>query len=163
MNQSKSKPGRKSAASLSVKISALEVKRPDPPEELSEDEKKTWKSVTATKPPDWWRFDTFPLLTAYCCHIENAKRIDRLLTAVRSDEYMRQDDLDFTDYLNFLVKLLRARDVESRALISLARSMRISQQSIILPRGAGRTTANSNPPPHESKPPWEDPGAPEVG
>ncbi len=151
----KGKPGRKSAASLSVKISALEVKRPKPPAELSSEEKETWNAVTKTKPPDWWASSTFPLLTAYCCHVQNARCIDRLLTVVRSDEYMRQDDLDFTDYLNCLVKLLRARDVESRALISLARSMRISQQSIILPRGAGRETVNSNPPPHESKPPWE--------
>ena len=115
--------------------------------------------MTATKPPDWWRPDTWPLLTAYCSHVENAKRIDRLLTAVRSDEYMRDDDLDFTDYLNCLDKLLRARDRESRALVNLARSMRISQQALILPRGAGRQTANTAFDiglPHEMKPPWED-------
>ena len=150
----KTKPGPKSAAELSVKISALEVKRPDPPEELSDDEKTTWKAVTATKPTDWWRPDTFPLLTAYCTHIENAKRIDRLLIAVRSDEYMN-DALDFTEYLNCLDKLLRARDRESRALVNLARSMRISQQAMILPRGAGRQTANTANIrlPHET--PWE--------
>ncbi len=154
----KRKPGPKSAAELGVKISALEVKRPKPPEELSSEEQATWKAVTATKPPDWWRPDTWPLLTAYCSHVENAKRIDRLLTAVRSDEYMRDDDLDFTDYLNCLDKLLRARDRESRALVNLARSMRISQQALILPRGAGRQTANTAfniGLPHEIKPPWE--------
>ena len=155
----KRKPGPKSAAELGVKISALEVKRPNPPEELSPAEKETWLAVTATKPPDWWRFDTFPLLTAYCCHTENARLIDRLLIAVRKDEYMK-DALDFIDYLNCLDKLLRARDRESRALVNLARSMRISQQAMILPRGAGRQTANSSANtrlPHETGKPWETP------
>jgi hypothetical protein len=149
------KSGRKSAAELSVKITALEVKRPDPPDELSPEEMATWKAITATKPPDWWRFDTFPLLTAYCSHIENARRLDRLLIAVRSDEY-REDALDFTSYLICLDRLLRARDRESRALVNLARSMRISQQAMILPRGAGRQAANAanTRKPHET-PPWE--------
>ncbi len=152
----KRKPGRKSTAELGVKISALSVRRPDPPEELSDDEKETWKAITATQPPDWWRVDTFPLLTAYCSHIENARRIDRLLTAVRTDEYMRNDDLSFTAYLNCLNTLLRSRDRESRALVNLARSMRISQQAMILPRSAGRLTANTTNTrlPHEA-PPWE--------
>jgi len=154
----KRKPGRKSVAELGVKVSALEVKRPEPPDELSDEEKATWSIIAATKPADWWRQDTYPLLVAYCSHIENAKRIDRLLTAVRSDEYMRDDDVDFGEYLNCLDKLMRARDRESRALISLARSMRISQQAVILPRGAGRQAVNSSPPPHETAKPCADPG-----
>ena len=151
----KNKPGRKSTAELGVKISVLQVERPDPPEELSDDEKETWKAVTATKPPDWWRPDTFSLLVAYCKHIEAARHIDRLLASFRKQE--QPEEVTFTDYLNCLDKLLRARDRESRTLISLARSMRISQQAMILPRGAGRQTANtavSTRLPHES-PPWE--------
>jgi hypothetical protein len=149
-----SKPGRKSAAEMSVKISVLQVERPDPPEELSDNEKETWKSVTATKPSDWWRKDTHPLLVAYCKHIEGARHIDRLLASFRKQE--QPEEVTFTDYLACLDKLLRARDRESRCLISLARSMRISQQSIILPRGAGRQTANMETArlPHET-PPWE--------
>jgi hypothetical protein len=152
----KKKPGRKSTAELGVKISALEVKRPKPPAELSEDEKKTWESVTATKPPDWWRKDTHPLLVAFCKHIEAARHIDRLLAGFRKQE--QPEDVTFTDYLNCLDKLLRARDRESRCLISLARSMRISQQAMILPRSAGRQTANMETArfPHET-PPWEVP------
>jgi len=153
----KRKPGPKSTAELGVKISVLQVERPDPPEELSPEEKETWKAITSTMPADWWRPSTFPLLTAFCSHVENARRIDRLLTAVRTDEYMRNDDISFTAYLNCLNTLLRSRDRESRALISLARSMRISQQAMILPRGAGRqsaSTAANTRLPHET-PPWE--------
>ena len=150
----KRKPGPKSAAELSVKISALEVKRPKPPEELSSEEKETWKAVTGTKPSDWFRSDTYPLLISYCKHVENAKHVDHLIETFNFDGIKNDFDLWLC-----LDKLLRARDRESRALVNLARSMRLSQQSIILPRGAGRQTANTAVNvrlPHEMKPPWED-------
>ena len=154
----KNKPGPKSAAELSVKISALEVKRPDPPKELSSEEKETWKAVTATKPPDWFRKDTHPLLVAFCKHIEVARHIDRLLAGFRDQQ--QGEDVSFIDWLAGLDKMLKARDRESRCLISLARCMRLSQQAMILPRGAGRQTANSSVTarlPHEMGRPWEDP------
>jgi hypothetical protein len=150
----KSKPGRKSAAELGVKISALSVRRPDPPKELSPEESKTWKAVTGTKPGDWFRSDTYPLLISYCKHVENAKHVDHLIETFNFDGI--KNDFDLWPCLD---KLLRARDRESRALVNLARSMRLSQQSIILPRGAGRGTSNTANirMPHEIRPPWEVP------
>ena len=135
----KNKPGPKSAAELSLKISALEVKRPKPPAELSHSEKETWEAVTKTKPADWWRPDTYPLLISYCKHVANAKHVDHLIETFNFDGI--KNDFDLWPCLD---KLLRARDRESRALVNLARSMRISQQAMILPRGAGRQTANSS-------------------
>ncbi len=148
----KSKPGPKSTAELSVKISALEVKRPKPPEELSDDEKTTWKAVTKTKPPDWWRPDTYPLLISYAKHVQNAKHVDHLIETFNFDGI--KNDFDLWPCLD---KLLRARDRESRALVNLARAMRLSQQAMILPRGAGRQMANTANVrlPHEMRPPWE--------
>ena len=149
----KRKPGRKSVAELGVKISALSVRRPDPPEEISPDEKETWKAVTKTKPADWWRPDTYPLLISYCKHTANAKHVDYLIETFNFDGI--KNDFDLWPCLD---KLLRARDRESRALVNLARSMRLSQQAMILPRGAGRGTSNTAVGirmPHES-PPWED-------
>jgi hypothetical protein len=157
----KRKPGRKSAAELGVKISALSVRRPDPPEELSDNEKETWKAVTATKPPDWWRPDTYPLLISYCKHVQNVKHVDLLIETFNFDGI--KNDFDLWPCLD---KLLRARDRESRAFVNLARSMRLSQQAMILPRGAGRGTSNTAVNirlPHETRPPWEDPGASEIG
>jgi len=150
------KTGRKSAAELGVKISALQVRRPKPPAELLPDEKETWEAVVKTKPADWFRSDTYPLLISYTKHVENAKRVDHLIETFNFDGI--KNDFDLWPCLD---TLLRARDRESRALVNLARSMRISQQSIILPRGAGRQTANTTPPPHEIGKPWEDPGASE--
>jgi hypothetical protein len=149
----KSKPGRKSAAELSVKISALSVRRPAPPKELSSEEKETWESVTATKPSDWFRKDTHPLLVSYCKHVSNVKHVDHLIETFNFDGI--KNDFDLWPCLD---KLLKARDRESRALVNLARSMRLSQQAMILPRGAGRQmakTAVGIRMPHES-PPWED-------
>jgi hypothetical protein len=149
----KRKPGRKSAAELGVKISALSVRRPDPPAEISPEQKATWVAVTATKPPDWFRPDTYPLLISYCTHVENAKHVDYLIETFNFDGI--KNDFDLWPCLD---KLLKARDRESRALVNLARSMRLSQQAMILPRGAGRQMANTAVGirmPHES-PPWED-------
>jgi len=149
------KSGRKSAAELSVKISALSVQRPKPPAELSPGESKTWSAVTATKPADWWRPDTYPLLISYCKHVENAKHVDHLIETFNFDGI--KNDFDLWPCLD---KLLKARDRESRALVNLARAMRLSQQAMILPRPAGRQTAGTAVNvrlPHEIRPPWEDP------
>ena len=146
----KRKPGRKSAAELGVQISPLSVQRPKPPAELSDAEKATWKAVTATKPADWWRPDTHPLLISYCRHVANATRIDDLI-----ETFNYKDIKESFNLFECLDKLLRARDRESRALVMLARAMRISQQAMILPRGAGRATANT--PTGTYDPPWEPP------
>jgi hypothetical protein len=87
------KPGRKSAAELGLKISALSVRRLDPPEELSPDEKETWKAVTKTKPADWWRPDTYPLLISYCKHTANAKHVDYLIETFNFDGIKNDFDL----------------------------------------------------------------------
>ena len=139
-----------------MKISALSVRRPEPPAELAPEEKETWKAVTATKPPDWWRPDTYPLLISYCKHVANAKRIDWLLEGYSNDQIKKKEFKwdNWIAWLACLDKMLKARDRESRALVNLARAMRLSQQAMILPRGAGRQTVN-NPPPHEFGKPWE--------
>jgi hypothetical protein len=144
----KRKPGPKSTADQAVKISAIEIKRPEPPEELSLAEQETWKAVVATKPADWWRPDTFPLLIGYCKHVEHAKRLDDV-TAKFNYPGIRED----FGLVGYLDKLLRARDRESRAMVNLARCMRISQQAQMHPKTAGRKTTNT-PPPHLNKP-WE--------
>ncbi len=109
--------------------------------------------MVATKPADWWRPDTYPLLISYCKHVANAKRIDWLLAGYSNDR-LKDEDIDWIAWLACLDKMLRARDRESRAMVNLARSMRISQQAMILPRGAGRATANT---PTGTDKPWEPP------
>ena len=145
---SKRKPGPKSAADQATKISALQVLRPKPPEELSPEERETWKAVVSTKPADWWLPDTFPLLIGYCKHIEHAKRLDDLITTFNYPDIKADFNL-----VGCLDKLLRARDRESRAMVNLARSMRISQQAQMHPKTAGRKNTGT-PPPHLDKP-WE--------
>jgi len=75
----------------------------------------------ATKPADWWRPDTYPLLISYCKHVANAKRIDWLLAGFSNDQ-LKNEDIDWIEWLACLDKMLRARDRESRALVNLARS-----------------------------------------
>ena len=143
------KPGKKSSAELSTKISAVRVKRPDPPESdsLTDEGKAVWRAVTATRPPDWWRPDTFPLLAQYCRHVVTARRI-----AVMIEDLMQGAS---DSWLDDFEKLTRMQEREGRAANALARSMRLTQQAQMHPRSAARRTANV-PPPDEGKP-WEGP------
>ena len=62
-----------SAESLSVAAVSIPV-RPDPPTDLTDYQKQVWQEVTATKPPDWFESDSFPILRAYCVAAEQHRR-----------------------------------------------------------------------------------------
>ena len=112
---------RKSKAALEAETRGMHlivVPRPKPPAHLTDLQVEVWLRVVNTKPADWFGPDTFPLLEAYCHHAVAAKVIDRKIQ-VESAE-MDTEEMD---------RLLRMRERESRALMALARSMRLTQQS----------------------------------
>src|SRR3954451_18956821 len=116
--------GRKSAASLTVAtVTGLPGQRPQPPDELTDEQAEVWRAVVATKPADWFQPDTHPLLTQYCRHTVAARvlarQIDGMDPACLADE----------DQLRRYEKLLAMRERESRAINALARGMRLTQQS----------------------------------
>lgn len=131
--------GRKSAAEASV--TQLGERRPAPPEDLNDFQKQLWRDVVDTRPADWFRKDTYPLLRGYTKHAWQADEIDKLLSE-RFDSEDPEERAEIED-------LLKARERESRAMMALARSMRITQQSNYDPKTAAR--AKEAP----SKRPWE--------
>ncbi len=145
MDSAEQKRGRKSADELSIPVAPIAERRPSPPDELTGQERQIWKAVVSTKPADWWRPDSFPLLTAYCQHIEQSRRLARLINKFQ-DEWIKPDG-----GLERLDKLLKAKDREDRALVNLARSMRLTQQAQMQPISAGRRS-NATP---SVRPPWE--------
>jgi hypothetical protein len=114
--------GRKSIASLSVISSAgMEItRRPDPPNELSDEQAAEWRAIVNRMPATWFSRETQPLLAQYCRHIVAARRVHQLVTALEADE-----DLDFKAWAD----ALKLQQRESSILCSLATKMRISQQS----------------------------------
>jgi hypothetical protein len=132
--------GRKSAAELST-LAAIVDRRPAPPGDLNDAQAKTWRAVVGTRPTGWFGPDTYPLLAAYCRHVWHAEQIDRLIAS------RFEDDCD-PEKRGELPELLKARERESRVMLALARSMRITQQATYHPeKGAGTR-------PPETKP-WE--------
>ena len=114
--------GRKSAQSLTVttsgEISAVE--RPQPPDELTDEQAFEWRAIVNRMPADWFPRETWPLLIQYCRHIISARRICQVIGKLEQEE-----DFDFKAYSDALK--IQAR--ESQIITTLATKMRISQQS----------------------------------
>lgn len=131
--------GRQSAASLAVMpTSPTElVRRPVPPEELSEEQSEEWISVVDRMPADWFPRETHGLLAQYCRHVIAARRVAQLI-----DQAEAADDFSVKDY----DRLLKMQEREGRALSSLATRMRLSQQT---------TYDAKKKKPEQTRKPWE--------
>lgn len=116
--------GRKSATRLVQTTATVEpIPRAAPPADLSDYEAALWASVVATKPADWFQADTLPLLRSYCKHAATATLLDQELE--KFDPKWLADD----EGLKRFKSLTDMRDRESRALIALGRSMRLTQHA----------------------------------
>jgi hypothetical protein len=136
---------RKSAASLSVVAPLPAEKRPDPPDELTDEEAVEWRSVVDRLPPDWFPRESHQLLVQYCRHVVKARIVARLIGGLRMEKLETLEDLHTLD------RLMAMADREARGLSSLATRMRISQQSRYLEKKAGVKASN----PNASRKPWQ--------
>lgn len=116
--------GRKSATSLEVvNHSGLsEIRRPDPAEELTDEQAHEWLSVVNRMPAEWFPRETHGLLVQYCRHVVAARRVAQLVEAEESAEEFSIKRYEF---------VLRIQEREGRAMSSLASRMRITQQSTV--------------------------------
>lgn len=137
--------GRKSAGSLAQPV-LIEARRPPPPAELSDVEAEVWRDAVGTMPTGWFCRAQYPILVAYCRHTARASQLSRMVAEFRTEWVAQAGGLERLD------KLLAMAERETRSLIACARSMRLTQQAQILPRGAGRAVANS---PTAGPLPWE--------
>ena len=133
--------GRKSAASLTVVPLGLGSRRPEPPAHLSTGQAATWRAIVGELPANWVTAGQEPLLVAYCQHCETAKFLSQWIA---STDFQSCHPAE----LNLLLTM-RAR--ETAAASSLATRMRLTNQSRMHPRTAGRRTEGQ---PGGSRP-WE--------
>jgi hypothetical protein len=110
---------------------------PDPDSTLTEGERAIWCKTVGSKPRDWFKPESLELLTAYCKHASRARYFDDLI------ERTGPEDLDQ------LGKLAGMREKETRAVLALARSMRLTHQA--QHRADSKKTNTSGLPPR----PWE--------
>ena len=142
------KRGRKSAAELSILPVAVDRYRPEPPGYLREREVQIWRNIVSSVPGGWFNRSNEPLLVAYCRHVATSDRLAKLV-----DKIVPSQELDV---LKRWDKLLGMRERESKAALSLARAMRLTQQAQMHPRTAGRAMPeNIGPKLWDRKPPWE--------
>lgn len=124
------KRGRQSAADAS-RLRTIVVRRPPPPLDLTEFESELWRTIVATMPSDWFRPVHFALLAAYVRHISAHRVLDDQVAAFKPEWIQQNGGLDTFG------ELLKLRDRETRAMLALARSMRITHQATIRADAAG--------------------------
>ncbi|WP_404861853.1 hypothetical protein [Georhizobium sp. MAB10] len=133
------KRGRPSSASLEIAARPVEiVNRQRAPHELNDEETEVWAAVVDSWPADWFSPSNVPLLTQYCRHVVQARRIAELIEKATSDPELSVKDYD---------RLLKVQERESRTIASLATKMRISQQATSNHRGNQKNI--------QARKPWE--------
>ena len=111
-----------------------------PPAFLSAEQRKIWQSIVDTKPAEWFGADSAPILVEYVRAVDMCNVLDGQVR-----EALSGGDTDWIE------KILKLRDKESRRAADLATKLRLTQQSRYTPQAAA--TANKRTL-HASKP-WE--------
>jgi hypothetical protein len=116
--------GRTSAAELAViGPKGIEtIRRPEPPDELTDEQAEEWRGVVNRCPADHFPRETHSLLIQYCRLVTRARRLAQL-----TDKMERSKEFDQYEY----TRLLLAEEHISRAIASLSGKMRLSQQSLV--------------------------------
>lgn len=119
--------GRQSTASLSVVAGSIDG-RPKAPEGLTEFQAKVWDRTVANEAADTFKTAALQqLLIEYCRHVEMADWLEKQIQAAREGKCE----------LDELVKLVRTRDCETKALADKATKLRLTNQSRYTPGAAG--------------------------
>src|SRR5215471_6223415 len=105
------------------------VPRPAPPDELSEEEASVWRSIVNSMPAEHFMAANYHLLEKLCRHIVTGRKLD-----ARVDDELRKRRVDERN-LEYLTKM---RSRETLAIVTLSRTMRITQQSVYLPHTVAR-------------------------
>lgn len=134
------KRGPKSAASLTVAAVRLPGARPKPLAELTDAEAACWRQTVATKPADYFTADSWPLLAAYCRAVATSTALGAKIAEMTASALAGGDPFEFA----MLDKLLAMRDREGKAINAFMRSMRLTHQSRIEPRGAATAHKSAN-------------------
>lgn len=149
--------GRKSKTALSLVPAVLPGQRHRAPAVLNVTEAALWKSVVATKPADWFTEDSHPLLVAYCRASVMADQLSKEIDMLPKLDAITEDNAALAVKLFGMRKdLLKSRSAEVDKLVSLARSMRLSQQARMRPEVGGTAHKRANGTTGETqRKPWE--------
>ena len=148
-------PGPKSAASLAAV--AIPTPRPEPPDDLSEQERHEWETITARLPVDWFTHETFPMLRELCRHIRFARELgaegSRLLVLAKEEP----DPKTAARLWQRVRATLRSHGAQTDRIVSLSTKLRLTKMS----RYARADAAFAGSRGGNAPKPWEDWGRPD--
>lgn len=116
--------GRKRPGTLTVPADAQVVRedRPEPPLDLTPEQSDEWTAIVEALPANWFKRESFPLLSQLCRHVVEARRIAQLI-----DHECSRDETDITEY----ERLLKMQQRESTVIKAMSASLRVSPQSTL--------------------------------
>jgi len=114
--------GRISAAGLAIigPHGVETIRRPSPPESLSDEQAEEWRRVVNRMPADWFPAETHALLEQRCRHVIRARHLAQAIDVAQS-----ADPFDVKAYRD----LLRSEAEQSHTIAILDTKMRLSQQA----------------------------------
>ena len=128
--------------------------QPEPPEELSAEERAEWVKFTTRMPLDWFPAETHAMLAQLCRHICQARWVGQCLQEVRAGLLDPTDD----DALTALMKLQSLHDREGRAITALMVRLRLTSQQRIPDADVADRTRERIKDEHVEEPPWASSG-----
>ena len=94
------------------------IVRVRPPKELNKEQRAIFEATVAQVPADWFNPSNIPTLVQYSRHLAVARRIDQAIERCLADENFEQ-----------LESLLKTQRAESKVILSLATSLRLTPRS----------------------------------
>jgi hypothetical protein len=116
--------GRKSAASLAIQPSPVGIPRLQAPSILSDAEKRAWTGIVNALPAEYFTPAQTPLLIALCRRIVRADVMAAQILEFREEWTSVEGGLERLD------RLFAMADREDRGITALARSLRLTLQSL---------------------------------
>ena len=98
------------------------VRRPEPPDELTDEQAIEWRAIVNRLAADWFPRETHPMLVQLCRQIVRARRLAQMIDAAE-----QADPFDEKAYLD----LVRAEEAVSGSISSLSTRLRITQQATV--------------------------------
>lgn len=133
------KRGRKSQAELEARVIPGGFgSRPEPPEELSDEEAAIWRDTVASEAADFFSTAaTRAMLKDYCRHRAAGEKISEIIALFQADW------LKNAEGAKRYHGLLKMRDLENRAAADKATKLRLTNQARYTPQAAGTASRNA--------------------
>jgi len=116
------KRGRASGAEMVTAVVKI-GDRPEPPLSLNPRAEDEWRRIVDRMPSDWFGAETLSLLQSHCEHVAEGEAVQMMIEKVRSSAMV--NDESYKRYRD----LLRDKDLQTRAALSCATKLRMTQQS----------------------------------